>query len=124
MRQILVDWNFLKPSASSLQPLMEGPPDWRREPVGSRSNVKASCGFNSRSFLCGRIRCWFPETDCESVWRRFNSARSPLNHNSTSVLLGEQSASKTDTWGSNPHACAAAIAASADVARLRKAPVL
>ena len=78
MRQILVDWNFLKPSASSLQPLMEGPPDWRREPVGSRSNVKASCGFNSRSFLCGRIRCWFPETDCESVWRRFDSARSPL----------------------------------------------
>ena len=29
----------------------------------------------------------------------------------TSVLLGEQSASKTDAWGSNPHACAAAIAA-------------
>ena len=26
----------------------------------------------------------------------------------TSVLLGEQSASKTDAWGSNPHARAAA----------------
>ena len=58
--------------------ITEGPPDWRREPVGSRSNVKASCGFNSHSFRCGRIRCWFPETDCESVWRRFDSARSPL----------------------------------------------
>ena len=29
----------------------------------------------------------------------------------TSVLLGEQSASKTDAWGSNPHARAAAAAA-------------
>ena len=58
--------------------LLEGPPDWRRELVGSRSNVKASCGFNSHSFRCGRVRCWFPETDCESVWHRFDSARSPL----------------------------------------------
>ena len=56
-----------------------GPPDWRREPVGSRSSIlKMPCGFNSRSFRCGRVRCWFPETDCESVWQRFDSARSPL----------------------------------------------
>ena len=92
--------------------ITEGPPDWRREPVGSRSSIlKMPCGFNSRSFRCGRVRCWFPETDCESVWQRFDSARSPLNTIFTSVLLGEQSASKTDVWGSNPHACAAAIAA-------------
>jgi hypothetical protein len=59
--------------------ITEGPPDWRREPVGSRSSIlKMPCGFNSRSFRCGRIRCWFPETDCESVWRRFDSARPPL----------------------------------------------
>ncbi len=77
MRRILVDGNLLEPSTFTLQPPTEGPPDWRREPVGSRSNVKASCGFNSRPFRCGRVRCWFPETDCESVWQRFNSARSP-----------------------------------------------
>lgn len=34
-----------------------------------------------------------------------------MSSTDTSVLLGEQSASKTDAWGSNPHACAAAAAA-------------
>jgi hypothetical protein len=34
--------DFLKPSASSLQPPLEGPPDWRREPVGSRSSMNCA----------------------------------------------------------------------------------
>ena len=44
-----------------------------------RVRSRVPCEFDSRSFRCGRVRCWFPETDCESVRRRFNSDRPP-NH--------------------------------------------
>ena len=103
---------------------LEGPPDWRRDPVGSRSSMKVPCGFNSRSFRCGRVRCWFPETDCESVWQRFDSARSP----SIKVLQAsswESSQPPKLTHGVRILTLVLQrLLRNADVARLRKASVL
>jgi hypothetical protein len=44
----------------------------------------------------------------------------PMSSPFTSVLLGEQSASKTDAWGSTPHARAAAPAANCRCGSIKK----
>ncbi len=67
------------------------------------------------------VRCWFPETDCESVWQRFDSARSPPVHNVTSVLL-ESSQPPNLTHGVRILTLVLQRSLrNADVARLRKA---